>query len=292
MRDYTKKIEQTNCQLVTDYKFKLPCGIAIGPSGQVVVADSKNGEVVIFDKNDENLKCVGTFGRDSGDNGLCSPENVAVRLNVIAVSDHQNHVVKIFSLRGDYLTKFGSRGSGDGQFNNPQGLCFNSKGLLYVVDHDNYRVQVFRENLFQKNVFLFKFGSKGRNPGQLQCPRKIAVNSSDQVYVTDQSLACSVGGIKVFSEDGYFIKKIGCFNSHAICIAPDNHIIHSIGFGILSVFSPTHEEINSEFSEHGNAVGQFETINGIAMDTDGTIFVTEDHTYRLQIITPHKTYSQ
>ena len=113
--------------------------------------------------------------------------------------------------------KLDSRGSGDGQFINPQGLCFNSKGLLYVVDHSNYRVQVFREN-----VFLFKFGSKGHNPGQFQYPRYIAVDSSDQVYVTDYS---DDGGISVFSEDGHFIKRVNCNSPFAIFIAPDDHII-------------------------------------------------------------------
>ena len=83
--------------------------------------------------------------------------------------------MKKYSLQGDYLSKFGSRGSGDGQFNNPKGLCFNNKGLLYIVDYSNDRVQVFRENY----VFLFKFGSKGHNPGQFQSPRYVAVDSSD-----------------------------------------------------------------------------------------------------------------
>ena len=70
--------------------------------------------------------------------------------------------MKKFSLQGDYLPKFGSHGSGDGQFNGPKGLCFNSKGLLYVVDQNNHRVQVFKENMF-----LSKFGSKDINQDSL-----------------------------------------------------------------------------------------------------------------------------
>ena len=178
LRDYTK-IEEINCQLVTHYggkKFKCPYGVAIGPNNEVVIVDRDN-KVIIFDKD---LKLIRTFGQGSGDSKLNNPKGVAVGHNVIAVSDLSDHVVKKFSLQGDYLSRFGSCGSGDGKFNNPQGLCFNSKGLLYVVDCSNYRVQVFREN-----VFLFKFGSKGHNPGQFQNPRYIAVDSSDQVYVTD-----------------------------------------------------------------------------------------------------------
>ena len=201
LRDYTK-IEGRNCELVTDYggkKFNKLRSVAVGPNDEVLVVDNGNREVIIFDKD---LKLFRTFGQGSGDSKLNYPEGVAVGHNVIAVSDSDDDVVKIFSFQGDYLSKFGSHGSEDGQFNNPLGLCFNSKGLLYVADRSNHRVQVFRENVFQ-----FKFGSQGANPGQFKGPHYVTVDSTDQVYVTDQS---EDGGISVFSEVGHFIKKINC----------------------------------------------------------------------------------
>ena len=279
LRDYTK-IEEKNCQLVTHYggkKFNCPRDAAIGPNDEVVIVDRDNKEAIIFDKD---LKLIGTFGQGSGDSKLNYPVGVAVGHNVIAVSEYNDHVVKKFSLQGDYLSKFGSRGSGDGQFSNPQVLCFNSKGLLYVVDYSNCRVQVFRENMF-----LFKFGSKGHNSGEFQSPYYIAVDSSDQVYVTDHS----DGGISVFSEDGYYIKRINSNYPYAICIAPDDHIIARINDHYsITVFSPTHECIG-KFGVHGEGKGQFSDITGIAINNSGTIFVTEgsfgDGNRRLQIIT-------
>ena len=265
LRDYTK-IEEKNCQLVTHYggkKFINPHDVAIGPNDEVVIVDDNNKEGIIFDKD---LKLIRTFGQSSGDSKLNDPAGVAVGHNVIAVSEFSNHVVKKFSLQGDYLSKFGSRGSGDGQFNYPQGLCFNSKGLLYVVDLSNHRVQVFREN-----VFLFKFDSKGHNPGQFKDPRYIAVDSSDLVYVTDW---CNDGGISVFSEDGHFIKRINCNNPYSICIAPDDHIIARVNdCDSITVFSHTHECI-AKFEMCGKEKGQFNRILGIAINNSGTIFVT------------------
>ena len=252
MRDYTK-IEEQNCEVVTNYggkDFNYPCSLAIGPMDEVVVVDIDNKEVIIFDKD---LKLIRTFGQGSGDSKLNDPLGVAVGHNVIAVSEWDDHVVKKFSLQGDYLSKIGSHGSGDGEFYNPQGLCFNSKGLLYVVDGNNYRVQVFREN-----VFLFKFGSKGPNPGQFKDPCYIAVDSSDQVYVTDHDSGncCEDdyvdAGISVFSEDSHFIKKIKCNNPLAICIPPDDYVISDCD-DVLTVFSPTHELI-AKFGVYGNAI--------------------------------------
>ena len=155
LRDYTK-IEEQNCQLITDYggkKFNGLRSVAVGPNDEVIVLDDNHKEVIIFDKD---LKLIKTFGQGSGDSELNDPAGVTVGHNVIAISEWSDHVVMKFSLQEDYLSKFGSHGKRDGQFNNPQGLCFNSKGLLYVVDHNNHRVQVFSEN-----VFLFKFGSYG-----------------------------------------------------------------------------------------------------------------------------------
>ena len=276
LRDYTK-FEEQNCQLVTDYggkKFIWPHDVAIGSNDEVIVVDSDKKEVIIFDKD---LKLIRTFGLGSGDSKLNNPVGVAVDYNVIAISECSDHVVKKFSLQGDYLSKIGSYGSGDGQFNSPHGLCFNSKGLLYVVDNDNCRVQVFREN-----VFLFKFGSKRPNPGQFKTPCCIAMDNSNQVYITDYYYG---GGISVFSEDGHFIKKINCNNPFAICIAPGDYVISDDhDKNVLNVLSPTHELV-AKLGVCGNAKGQFRGINGIAINSSGTMFVTEGHNKHLQIIT-------
>jgi len=276
LRDYTK-IEAQNCQLITQYggkKFQYPHDITTTTNDDVVVVDRDNNDVVILDK-DMNL--IRSFGQGSGDSKLNKPVGVAVGYNVIAVSEWSDHVVKKFTLQGDYLSKFGSYGSGDGQFNNPRGLTFNSKGLLYVVDRSNCRVQVFDN----RNKFLFKFGSKGSNPGQFQDPRYIAVDSSDQVYVTDFS---DDGGIIVFSEDGHFIKKINCNKPWAICLTPDDYVITTEGDGnSLTVFSPTHQLI-TKFGTFGSQRGLFNTILGIAVNSVGTIFVIEFGNHHLQVI--------
>ena len=277
LRDYTK-IKVENCQLITQFgygrkEFHEIHSITTTTTDDVIMVDYTNREVIVFDKN---LKWIRTFGQGSGDSSLKNPSGLAVGQNLIAVSECDDHVVKKFTLQGDYLSKFGSFGRGDGQFNNPEGLKFNSKGLLYVVDGTNCTVQVFDET----NKFLFKFGSQGSNPGQFQYPRYIALDSSDQVYVTDWS---SDRGITVFSDDGQFIKKITCNSPWFICLTPDDYIITNCDDS-LTVFSPTHQ-LTAKFGTQGNQRGQFNTISGVAVNSVGTIFVTEWDNHRLQVIT-------
>ena len=80
----------------------------------------------------------------------------------------------------------------------------------------------------------------------------------------------------MFSEDGHFIKKINCNNPYAICLTPDDYIITGTGGdrSSLTVFSPTHQLI-TKFGTYGSQRGQFSNILGIAVNSVGTIFVTE-----------------
>ena len=275
LRDYTK-METQNCHLITQYggkKFQTPHDVAITTNDDIVIVDSSTRDVVMLSKN---LKLIKTFGHGNGDGKLKEPEGVAVGHNVIAVSEWSDHVVKKFTLQGDYLSKFGSHGSGDGQFRYPQGLTFNNKGLLYEVDSGNCRVQVFDDS----NKFTFKFGSKGSDSGQFQGPRCIAVDSSYQVYVTDWTAS---GGIVVFSEDGHFIKKISCYKPYIICLTPDDHIITRVN-SCLTVFDPDYQLI-AQFGTKGHKQGQFEITTGVTVNSAGTIFISEGGNARLQIIT-------
>ena len=103
LRDYTQIGEQ-NHQLVTEYEGKqFQCLHSITIGTKVIL--SHNSEVIIFDKD---LQLIRTFGQGSGDCKLNYPIGLAVSGNVIAVSDWEDHVVKKFSLQGDFLSKFGS----------------------------------------------------------------------------------------------------------------------------------------------------------------------------------------
>ena len=269
LRDYTNITEQ-NSQKVTSYgvrekKFESPRDITIGPNDEVVVVDRGKKTVVRLDKK---LKLIRPYGPESGK--LSHPEGVAVGHDIIAVSDSEDHVVKKYSLKGDYLSQFGTYGTKPGQFNNPQGMCITRKRFLYVVDCGNHRIQVFTAD----DLFLLQFGSQGFNPGKFKSPHCIAMDSDDLVYVTD----CS--GISVFREDGVFIKRICCNSPRAICIAPDDYIMVD-NSDALAVFSPFHKLVAKiEISKSHGTIG-------MAINSNGTIFIAKGNDGCLQVITPY-----
>jgi hypothetical protein len=52
--------------------------------------------------------------------------------------------VQYFSEGGAFQGKWGTQGSGDGQFNRARGTASSSSGLFYVADSVNNRVQYFK----------------------------------------------------------------------------------------------------------------------------------------------------
>ncbi len=65
-----------------------------------------------------------------------------------------------------FVGKWGSKGSGDGQFNYPGCVALDSLGNVYVADTWNHRIQKFTS----EGVFLKKWGSQGSGDGELYCP--------------------------------------------------------------------------------------------------------------------------
>ena len=57
--------------------------------------------------------------------------------------DTFNHRIQEFTSSGNYITQWGSEGSGPGQFYYPAGVAVDATGHIYVADTDNDRIQVF-----------------------------------------------------------------------------------------------------------------------------------------------------
>jgi DNA-binding beta-propeller fold protein YncE len=77
--------------------------------------------------------------------------------------------------------KFGTFGSGNGQFRTPIDLAIDPSNNIYVSDSDNNRIQVFNNN----GTYITQFGNTGALHEMIEDPVGIALNSQGDVYVAD-----------------------------------------------------------------------------------------------------------
>ena len=49
-------------------------------------------------------------------------------------------------MQGTFILKWGSSGTGDNQFNQPEGLVADSNGFVYVVDSGNNCIKKFKKD--------------------------------------------------------------------------------------------------------------------------------------------------
>ncbi len=122
-----------------------PWGLAIGPEGQVAVADTFGWRVRVFDSN---LEFTGVeFGEpptntdDPTDEQLFGPRDIAFDADGnMWVTDTGHARIQVFSPEGEFVRSIGSRGDGPGQFDEPVGIAIADDGTVFVADMYNSRV--------------------------------------------------------------------------------------------------------------------------------------------------------
>jgi DNA-binding beta-propeller fold protein YncE len=136
-------------------EFSLPKAVAVDPAGSVFIADSSNHRIQRMDKDGTFVTSFGktNAGNPVAGNGLgefTNPTGIAADPSggTIYIADRNNNRVQTLML-GPPTTfgTFGTLGSGDGQFNAPQGVAVDCRGSVYVSDGNNDRVQKFGDPL-------------------------------------------------------------------------------------------------------------------------------------------------
>ena len=173
--------------------------------------------------------------------------------------------------------------------NRPYGITFNSRGEMIVgerdemivSEHDGHLVSVF--DVGGRRVRTF--GSHGDRPEQMKLPRGIAVDVTDNIYVSSQHK------LQKFTSSGELIKCIGQSGSkegefddpRGVTIHSNQVYICDRGNHRIQVFDLDLKFIRS-IGSHGSGRGKFNHPHDVAFNTPGNMYVIEFDNYRVQVM--------
>jgi sugar lactone lactonase YvrE len=203
------------------------------------------------------------------------------------VADKGNNRIEVFGDGGEFISKFGSGGSGDGQLSEPKDVAVDAKGNVWVADGGNSRVEEFDP----EGKFIRKFGSYGTAQGQFSYggPEGIAIDLKGHVWIADTLNA----RLQEFSGSGEFLKSVGTFgfgkgqlgDPAGIAIGPGGNIWVADWYdNRVSEFSESGEFIR-QFGVVGSGPGQFNRPDAISVDAKGTVWVADEENSRVERFT-------
>ena len=135
-------------------KFDTPCGLAIRPTGEILVADAKNRRIRVVEQNGQVWTLTGNGEVDLKDG---SPDEARFVQPTALTIDNEGSIyitdgnlIRVIERKNFPNVKtvsFDKRGFADGElskskFNRPSGLAIDEKGNLFVADSDNQAVRV------------------------------------------------------------------------------------------------------------------------------------------------------
>ncbi|MCK9368400.1 hypothetical protein M0R04_00260 [Candidatus Dojkabacteria bacterium] len=272
-----------------------PTAITVDDEGYLYVLEWENCKV---DKLDSN----GGFVMSWGDCDVANYNFVeANSIHYDAFSDSifiidkrsTNTPVLKFSKYGEFISKFGTTGTGNGQFDEPFGVTTDSAGKIYVTDSgDNQRVQVFDHDYH----FLFKFGSTSPGDYFFNAISGIEVLTNGDIVVASQNNY----ELKVFSSTGVYKSTIGelgeetgQFHSPAYLSidSTDNIYVSDWGLKRIQKFTST-GVFEWAFGNNSTEPDHFSTPTAVAYDSEGNLYVLDNgyHNGRIQKFTNGGTY--
>lgn len=263
--------------------FREATSVAVGRDDHVYVFNRGTHPMMVFDRDGNFLESwgVGDFIRPHG-------VHVAPDGDLLLVDD-LGHTLKKTSVSGEVRFVVGTHGEPapwqeGAPFNRPTDAYVSPvSGDIFVTDgYGNSRVHRFTAG----GEHVLSWGEPGTGPGQFSLPHNLVVLEDGRVVVCDRENF----RLQVFTEDGKFIEQLHLHRPQAICVGRggDKSIYVTEtrpptvqegvpGLGLrVRVLDQSLKEITSfGAGTSGQEPGQFISPHGIAIDSEGSVYVAE-----------------
>ncbi|HCO27779.1 MAG TPA: hypothetical protein DIT97_34040 [Gimesia maris] len=167
-------------------------------------------------------------------------------------------------------------------------LCF----LFYLVVHSSILPVAVAAEEPQTIRFLKTWGQQGDQPGEFHFPIDIAINASDEIFVTDHLN----DRVQKFDRAGKLLSQFSVLpNPGGLALDKQGNLIlshilasgsskHKIGDRI-SMYSPQGKLIR-QWGKPGKGPGEFNCPGGIAVADNGRIYIADQTNHRVQVFDP------
>lgn len=169
-----------------------------------------------------------------------------------------------------FVTKWGTYGLGNGQFNGPRAVAVDAAGNVYVVDKYNHRVQKFDSS----GGFLGVIGHA------FQFPQGVAVDPWGDVYVSEIGYNHRV---EKFDSSGSFLGQWGGYGHgdgqfdqpRDLAVGPSGSVYVTDSYNHRVQRFDTTGRFFGKWGSYGPGEGQFEYPSGVAVDSSGDVYVAD-----------------
>lgn len=264
-----------------DKAMLLPHGVAVDDQGRVLVADTRERVVHIFDAERKKYKTLRAPDKDP----FIAPIAIALDgAGQIYVTDSGRSRIFRFTAEGKFSGTIGGIDKNESIFKRCTGLAIDKqRGRIYVVDTIAMQIVV----LDMQGKVLQRFGKPGDGPGEFNYPTHIALDRDGSLWVMDslnfrvQHLDRDGGVLSAFGRLG---DGIGEFDKpKGITLDAQGRIFVVEGRNDrVQVYDPT-GRLLFFFGRTGSNEGDFFLPTGIAVDARDRVYVSDGYNRRVQI---------
>ncbi|WML59060.1 6-bladed beta-propeller [Neobacillus sp. PS2-9] len=247
------------------------------------VSDTNNKRVLAFDVGGNLLFSFGEEGTGKGQ--FTFPYGIATDdKGRVFVADLYNGNISIFDEKGKFIDYFAQKTMTEKKISSPAALRIIDK-KVYITDIKTNKAYVFDMN----GKLLLDVGKPGKNDGELSAPNGITADEDGNIYVVDTANQ----RVQIFNKQGKFVKIINGSNNgkgESIFVNPRGIGIDSRGI-MYVVSNLTHLVYGFdkdgkkvfEFGGMGENNGQFSLPNGLYIDKNDNVYITDTLNIRVQV---------